>query len=304
MTDRSPEQHRGFPEWGTAAELAATMQPTRLDQTTSVYRAMSKPTDRNVVEGGQLLGAAATACADLAGDHQRLVHASMVFARAANHDDPIDITVEPARIGRSFSTFQTQSIQNSQACAAATLMFAAETPPALAHTPEAPAVAAPNDCPRFDFGVVGRDLRVVGGAYDPWDTELVDVGPPEIHVWSRFEDDPGSPELHTALLLQSLTHWTIAAALRPHAGFGESQAHASLSTGVQAVTVAVHEQPDVTDWLLTSTHAPWAGLGLAHGTGTVFTQTGTLVASFSVQAMIRPFDAPPDAFGKDATNAM
>jgi hypothetical protein len=44
---------------------------------------------------------------------------------------------------------------------------------------------------------------------------------------------------------------------------------------------------DVTQWLLYSNPAIWAGKGLAQGQGQVFTQDGRLVASYSVQAMIR-----------------
>jgi acyl-CoA thioesterase len=43
---------------------------------------------------------------------------------------------------------------------------------------------------------------------------------------------------------------------------------------------------------------------LAQGDGRIFTQSGTLVASYSVQAMIRDFVKPPEAMGMDSTNAM
>jgi hypothetical protein len=36
----------------------------------------------------------------------------------------------------------------------------------------------------------------------------------------------------------------------------------------------------------------------------VFTRDGRLVASYTVQAMIRPFARDPAAMGKDATDAM
>jgi acyl-CoA thioesterase len=78
----------------------------------------------------------------------------------------------------------------------------------------------------------------------------------------------------------------------------------SLSTGVLAVTLAVHDQVDVTEWLLYSNPAISAARGLAQGEGHVFTRDGRLVASYTVQAMIRPFARDPAAMGKDATDAM
>ena len=149
--------------------------------------------------------------------------------------------------------------------------------------------------------VSGRDLRIVDGAYSP-DPDR--VGPPEIYAWVRFRDAPAEQYLHTALLAQSTTHWTIAAAMRPHPGFGEADAHVTLSTGIMSIAIAFHDDVDVTEWLLYANPALYAGRGLAQGEGHVFTQDGRLVASYSVQAMIRGFARDPGALGLDATNAM
>jgi acyl-CoA thioesterase len=142
--------------------------------------------------------------------------------------------------------------------------------------------------------VTGRELRVIDGAYDP-DPDR--VGPPEIYVWARFRDAPGAAYLHAALLAQSTTHWTIAAAMLPHPGFGEADAHVTLSTGIMATTIAFHDEVDVTDWLLYANQAVWSGRGLAQGEGRVFTRDGRIVASYTVQAMIRGFQHESSASG-------
>ena len=36
----------------------------------------------------------------------------------------------------------------------------------------------------------------------------------------------------------------------PHLGFGEANAHVTLSTGIMKTTVAFHDEVDVTEWLL------------------------------------------------------
>jgi acyl-CoA thioesterase len=164
-----------------------------------------------------------------------------------------------------------------------------------------PSVPGPYDAEPLDMRVTGRDLRIVDGAYSP-DPDR--VGPPEIFAWVRFRDAPAEPYLHTALMAQSTTHWTIAAAMRPHPGFGEADAHVTLSTGIMSIAIAFHDDVDVTEWLLYANPAIYAGRGLAQGAGRVFTEDGRLVASYSVQAMIRGFARDPSALGLDATNAM
>jgi acyl-CoA thioesterase len=92
--------------------------------------------------------------------------------------------------------------------------------------------------------------------------------------------------------------------MRPHEGVSEAQAHVTLSTGILAATIAFHDEFDVSDWLLYANPALWAGRGLAQGEGHVFARDGRLVASYTVQAMIREFETPPGAMGKDYSDAM
>jgi acyl-CoA thioesterase len=165
-----------------------------------------------------------------------------------------------------------------------------------------PDVGGPADATEMStFRVTGRDIRVVDGAYDGNPDR---VGPPEIHAWCRFKRAPEHAYLHTALLAQSTTHWTIAAAMLPHAGFGEDIAHSTLSTGVMSISIALHEEVDVTQWLLYSNPAVYSGNGLAQGEGHVFTEDGRLVATYTLQAMIRAFQRDPSAMGLDWSNAM
>jgi acyl-CoA thioesterase len=71
-----------------------------------------------------------------------------------------------------------------------------------------------------------------------------------------------------------------------------------------AVTIAFHDDAPLNEWLLYANPAIWSGQGLAQGEGRIFTGGGDLVASYSVQAMIRGFSRTPDMLGRDATNAM
>ena len=110
--------------------------------------------------------------------------------------------------------------------------------------------------------------------------------------------------MRQALLAQFTGHMTIAAALLPHAGLGESQAHVTLSTGVLAITIALHEDANLRDWLLYANPAIYAGRGLVQGEGRVFGEDGRLVASYTVQAMVRDFAEPPERIGLDQSRLM
>ena len=98
----------------------------------------------------------------------------------------------------------------------------------IRHGSPMPDVPGPSDCPRLDMGVLGRDIRVVDGAYSLHDAP---AGPPELYVWTRFASAPRSEAVQQALLAQPTTHYSIGAALRPHEGISEADTHRTISTG-------------------------------------------------------------------------
>jgi acyl-CoA thioesterase II len=288
-----------FPAWGDAGDLLHLIDVEPAGPATFVgppYGDLS----RNVVEGGQMLAEAIVAASKTVPD-QRVTSAYMIFSKSASFDQPQDLVVDVMRGGRTFSTVEVRINQDDQLRSAGLLMFGADAPDTIRGAVPMPAVAGPDDSVPLDMRVTGRDLRVVDGAYDP-DPDR--IGPPAIYTWCRFRDAPAQQYLHTALLAQSTTHWTIAAAMRPHAGYGEANAHVTLSTGIMSIAIAFHDEVDVTEWLLYANPAIYAGRGLAQGEGHVFTQDGRLVASYTVQAMIREFVRQPDELGLDASNAM
>ena len=286
-----------FPTWGDQADLLAL-----LDAAPAGGGRFQAPgyhvRTRNVVEGGQLLGQAIVAASRTAPD-QAVTWASMTFARAADFDDPIDIAVDVVRRGRTFSTVSTRSEQRGRLIAPALVLLDSGADDVMRDTEGGPDVADPMRAEPYDMGVTGRDLRIVGGAYSP---DPDHTGPPEIHAWMRFREDPGEPYLRKALLAQATTHWTIAAGMLPHPGMGEAQAHVSLSTGPVAMSLSFHDDAPLDEWVLYSTRAIWSGRGLVQGDGRVWTRTGRLVASYSLQAMVRKMLA--GAGGRDASTAM
>jgi acyl-CoA thioesterase-2 len=288
-----------FPVWGDQADLVRLID-VQNDGPDRFVAPGYHERSRNVVEGGQLLAQSIVA-ASKAIPGQRVISAHATFPKAASFDDSIDLSLEVLRKGRSFSTVLVRAAQNGTLVSPGLVLMDSGSSDVLRQVTPMPAVPGPYESEPYEMRVTGRDLRIVDGAYSP-DPER--VGPPEMYAWVRFRENPEELYLRQALVAQASTHWTIAAAMRPHPGFGEAQAHETLSTGIMTVTISFHDDAPVNEWFLYANQAIWSGKGLAQGEGRVFTESGTLIASYSVQAMIRAFSESPGARGMDASNAM
>ena len=282
-----------FPVWGDQRDLLHLID-ARENGTNRFVAPGYHERSRNVVEGGQLL-AQAIVSASKAVPGQRVTSAFITFPKAASFDDPIELAVEPLRRGRTFSSVAIRAEQNGALVSPSLVLMDSGAPDTIRDAAPMPDVPGPYEAEPYNMWVTGRD------AYSP-DPDR--VGPPGIYAWVRFRDNPDEPYLRSALFAQATTHWTIAAAMRPHKGFGEADAHVTLSTGIMSVSIAFHDDAPVDEWFLYDNPAIWSGRGLAQGDGRIWTAEGTLIASYSVQAMIRGFTRPPEAMGMDATNAM
>jgi acyl-CoA thioesterase-2 len=292
-----------FPIWGTATDLAGLMDAVRADDGHFVAPPFPDPPlgtfvelgwhrqRRDVVEGGQLLGAAVVVAGRSRPD-QRVASAHMVFVKAASFDEPVHLAVDARRRGRTLSAFDVRVEQAASLRATGLVMTDAGADDLIRHVAPMPDVPPPSACPRHDFGVVGREVRVVDGAYGGG--QDAPPGPPELSVWTRFATVPDDPLLHLALLAQDTTHYSIGAALRAHQGVSEADAHRTISTGPVSATVAFHDQVDVTEWLLTETRSTYAGRGMTQSEIRVFAADGRLVASKAVQAIVRRSERTPE----------
>jgi acyl-CoA thioesterase-2 len=288
-----------FPVWGDQSDLLRLIDAQESGPNRFVAPGYHERS-RNVVEGGQLLAQSIVA-ASKAVPGQRVTSAFITFPKVASFDDPIDLVVDPLRQGRTFSSVAVRAEQNGALVSPSLMLMDSGVPDTIRDTVPMPDVPGPYESEPYNMWVTGRDVRIVDGAYSP-DPDR--VGPPVIYAWVRFRDSPEEAYLRSALVAQATTHWTIGAAMRPHKGFGEADAHVTLSTGIMSVSINFHDDAPLDQWLLYDNPAIWSGRGLAQGDGRIFTQSGTLVASYSVQAMIRGFVKPPEAMGMDSTNVM
>jgi acyl-CoA thioesterase II len=248
---------------------------------------------RGVVEGSQLLAQSIVA----AGKHapgRRVVSATLMFLRAASAAEPVRIQLDELSGGRSFSTLAPHLSQGDKLCASGIMLLDTKAPDVMRHAVAAPDTAGPEASVPYDLRVPGREVRYVDGAYtsDP----DAPVGPPILDAWVRHRDVPEDPHLHAALLASFTGHASIAAAMRPHAGIGQLQAHRTLSTAINAIHIAFHAEVRADQWLLYRHHSTFAGDGMTHSECHVHDEQGRLLASFSVDAMVRPMaERRPDA---------
>jgi acyl-CoA thioesterase II len=280
----------GKPVWGDASHLIEILnvRPDGDRSYVSVTRDGAEAHHRGVVEGSQMLAQAIVA----AGRHapgRRVVTASMVFMRPANTTDPLRIQLDELSAGRSFSTLAPHVRQADKLCASGIMLLDATAPDVIRHAAAAPDTKGPDASESFDMAVTGRDVRFVDGAYtgDP----NAPVGPPVIDAWVRFREVPADPHLHAALLAQFTGHVSIAAALRPHPGIGQNQAHRTLSTAINAISLSFHADVRADRWMLYRHHSTFAGDGMTHSECRVHDEQGALLASFTVDGMVRGFAA-------------
>ncbi len=282
-----------FPTWGDAAQLIDLLdvRPDGANRFRSIARASHV---RAVVEGSQILGQAIVA----AGRHapgRRAVSAHMVFVRAADPARPLCLEVDELSAGRTFSALGIDVSQGERRCASGTFLLDVTTADLVRHAVSPPGVPGPYECEAYDMAVTGRDVRVAGGAYT--DDPEAPVGPPVLDAWVRFREVPDDPVLHAGLLAQFTGHMSIAAALRPHHGVGQRDTHRTISSAINAIGLSLHADVRADRWMLYHHESTFAGDGMTHSACRVHDEEGRLLASFSVDAMVRGFQggtAPSD----------
>ena len=258
---------------------ALTLEPLGEDR----YRATSLPSEHGIVFGGQLL--AQSVMAGLAGQDGKTVKTlHTVFARGAQPDAPLDVTVERMHAGRSVASSTVTISQGDTICTRSLVLLSAEEDDVIRHADEPRGGSRPEDVAGDVRGEGVWEIGIVG-AVDISDPDL--VGPAELDVWVRFAGAPDDPATDQALVAYSTDGFLIGTAMRPHAGVGQAQAHQTLSTGVLSHTLTYHEPCPAGEWHLLQQVSAYAGHGRSYGRGDIFRADGQLAASFVQDAMIR-----------------
>jgi acyl-CoA thioesterase len=274
-------------EPATPEGLPDAFHLTEVGEHSYIATSIGDPGQRDVVYGGQLLAQMILA-SDQVADTKEVASIHTVFARSAKVTSPIEIDVGVIHDGRTMGSHSVVVRQGDRVCAQGLVLRRADGPDLIRHQPSMPAVDGPDRSPASRQGGLvapGSELRVVGGV-DTWEPDSA-VGPAELFVWVRLPAVTDDPVMAQALLAYGTDGFLIGTAMRPHPGVGQNMAHGAIATGVVSHTLTFHQPAEVGAWLLMAHESTYAGRGASYGRANVFTQDGTLVASFVQESMIK-----------------
>lgn len=240
--------------------------------------------DRQVVEGTQVLAQAIVAAAHRFPDKSvRSLYA--VFARVVLVGPPVELDIDVISEGRSTATAVITASQNGKRCITVTVLADVPSGDVIRHHLPKAQVVGPQDAQPSIMPMEGRQVRLV----DVVDVNSPDeVGPPELHAWLHYDPIPARAELAKALIAYFTGHLGISTTMRAHEGIGTAQAHLTVSTAPMTVSVSFHEPVQWQGWLLYGHESTQVGAGMSYVRGTVHTEEGELLASFTQDGLIRP----------------
>lgn len=255
-----------------------------------IFQPSESAEGRDVVFGGQLVAQMIMAADMRTGGEKEIKSVQAIFCRAGTYGSPIELVIDPMQAGRTWASDSISAMQNGKLLSRALVLSSIDDPDLVRHGPPMPNVSGPDDA-KPDGAIVfpGVETRTVVPPSAEGGSAPVSM------FWHRYESKVGSPAANSAILSWATAGQLIGLAFRPHADEVDiSQAHRTISTGVIGHTVNFHERLDVSAWHLVCNEATYAGRGRVHGRGTVFTQEGRLVATFSQDSMARKIEGNLD----------
>jgi len=255
-----------------------------------VYQPSESAEGRDVVFSGQLLGQMLMASEHAAGGTKDVRSCHAVFARAGTYTKPIELEIDSMHAGRTWASDTVTATQAGRLLARSIILLNTVDPDLMRHDPTRPeGVPGPEGLATESSQVFpGAEFRPVPGPH------TLDGVPAEMG-WHRFDRALDSPAANQAVLAWATCGNIIGLALNAHPGsFSIADAHVTLSTGVIGHTLHFVERFDVSQWLLIVTVATKAGSGRVFGGGQVFTEDGSLVATFEQDSMAKNAEGPLD----------
>lgn len=284
------------------ATLPEILQLHQVDEHRYAGRPEHDGERRNVVFGGQILAQMIVAAhldrnVDRDDDKEvKSIHA--IFARAGDYSQPIEYEVERMHDGRTLGSDTVTFSQGGRIMSRGLILWSKDEPDLIRHTEHVvmPKVAGPDDPGnKPDWRVFpGAQGRIVDGI-DTWSDDEP-LRPALQNVWTRFDHDY-SPVVNQAILSWATDGYLIGTSMLPHEGHNEGHAHKTISTGVVAHTLNFHDRFHADQWLLMAAESIWAGRGRTHGRCNIWTEDGTLVATYTQDNLVRAFGDGKDHTG-------
>jgi acyl-CoA thioesterase-2 len=268
----------------------------------NIYRGSNRDVGTGRVYGGQVFAQALVAARRTVGDGRETHSVHGYFLREGDFRAPIVYFVDRPRDGRSFTSRRVTAIQHGEAIFHLSASFHIEEP-GLDHQMGMPDVPAPEtltnelDSIRARADKIPEPLRGILTQDRPLDVRPIvpadpfrapKPGPAEEakrQVWFRVTERIGdAPMLHQAVLAYASDYGFLPTALIPHGiGFRDPRLFiASLDH-----TIWFHRPFRADEWLLYSCDAPSAFGARGFVRGSVYTQSGVMVASVAQEGLMR-----------------
>jgi acyl-CoA thioesterase-2 len=242
-----------------------------------------------VVFGGQLLAQMIMASSlGSKGKEVKSIHA--IFARAGTYSAPIELDVDSMQAGRTWASDTVTAWQGERLLSRGLVLLSGDEPDLIRHQLDMPKVPGPDDLAAgTGLGFPGSEIRSVE------DASATVGGVASMNFWTRFERPVASVAANQAILSWATNGFMIGLAMRDHADAVRIEdAHRSISTGVIGHIINFHERFDISDWILLSHEATYAGRGRVHSRGLAYAEDGRLLATFTQDSMVRGVEGPLD----------
>lgn len=265
----------------------------------NLFRGQSQDLGWGTVFGGQVVGQALSAAGQTVPPDRHVHSLHAYFLRPGDVSRPIIYDVDRIRDGSSFTTRRVVAIQNGKPIFNLSTSFQKDEP-GFEHQDEMPAAPPPEEVQRDEerFAAFADrlpefvrerataerpiDLRIVGEVDDPFHPK---PRPARRMVWLKASAPlPDDPALHAYLLAYASDFAFVTTAMLPH---GKTW----LTPGMQVASIDhvmwFHRRLRIDDWLLYVMDSPGAQGARGLARGSVFTRTGTLVASSAQEGLMR-----------------
>jgi len=233
--------------------------------------------------GGQLMAQLIAAAAP-PGSSKAVKSLQIAFPRAGRASEPLFLDLETTHDGRSVGHRRAVAWQGEEASrrvVAIASILVDQADDGYDHQYAAAEAGDPMAAKPVDFAVIPGEVRLIGEGLD-----VAAAASAELAFWMRCPDFAD-----TALaqpVIAYISDWPlIGTLLKAVPGVSERDAHVSVQTGVVTHSLWFHQPFDVARWLRVQIHGQRLVGGRGFGTGAVYTESGTHVASFAQESVIR-----------------
>ena len=246
-----------------------------------LYRGFHPPDRNKRLFGGQIIAQALIAAIRTV-DDDRLPHSlHAYFLRPGDPTTPALFEVDRIRDGKSFTTRRIKVIQNGKAIFNMDCSFQVNEE-GLSHQMDGPSFSAPDETKM----VPGLKTRPFLSFREDHKKLLIEEPQePEQNVWIKANGTaPDDPRLHMALRAYQSDEALLGTARMPHRGQYDRE---RMQVASLDHSIWFHAEVNVNDWLLYSLDSPAAEGARGYTRGSVYGESGQLVASCMQEGLIR-----------------